>query len=109
MVDCPKCRLLFTAWEYEQLADELPHRAPNGLDPAPPLVTPAPPRRCPLCDEPIQPAARKCPHCGEILDRSLRERRAAEVWEARDRRAAQKYRIGSPDFWGMASLGALLA
>lgn len=32
---------------------------------------PAPGRPCPFCAEPIKPAARKCRHCGEILDRNL--------------------------------------
>lgn len=28
-------------------------------------------RPCPFCAEPLKPGARKCPHCGEILDRGL--------------------------------------
>ncbi len=26
---------------------------------------------CPFCQEPIQPSARKCPHCQEYLDKAL--------------------------------------
>lgn len=33
---------------------------------------------CPFCAEPIRINARKCKHCGEILDRELRNRRKRE-------------------------------
>ena len=35
-------------------------------------------RDCPMCGETIKVAAKKCRHCGEILDEELRERRKAE-------------------------------
>ncbi len=34
---------------------------------------------CPLCGEMIQPAAKKCPHCKEFLDSTLRAERDAEA------------------------------
>jgi phage FluMu protein Com len=33
---------------------------------------------CPFCAEPIRTGAKKCKHCGEILDRELRSRRKRE-------------------------------
>ncbi|MBM4036038.1 MAG: DUF4190 domain-containing protein [Planctomycetes bacterium] len=41
--------------------------------------SPPPPKRasCPFCCEAIHPAARKCPHCQEYLDRTLAPRPAA--------------------------------
>jgi TM2 domain-containing membrane protein YozV len=34
---------------------------------------------CPYCAEQIQPAAKKCRHCGEMLDPTLREMAALRV------------------------------
>ena len=45
-----------------------------------PSIPPPPPqkltRACPFCSEDILMTARKCKHCGEILDESLREQRS---------------------------------
>ena len=35
---------------------------------------------CPMCAEPIRPEAKKCKHCGEILDARMREQRAPKTW-----------------------------
>ncbi len=63
LIDCPSCSQSIEV----QMAK-------------PPLSTPPPPqkltRACPFCSEEILMTARKCKHCGEILDESLREQRS---------------------------------
>jgi predicted nucleic acid-binding Zn ribbon protein len=38
----------------------------------------APEKRCPFCAEVIHAEAKKCKHCGELLDESLRAARAIQ-------------------------------
>jgi len=48
----------------------------------------APTRPCPFCAEPVRLAARKCRHCGEILDRNLAIAKQQERMKEIERRQA---------------------
>ena len=39
------------------------------------IAVPSSLKPCPFCAEPVQPDAKKCRHCGEVLDPALRESR----------------------------------
>jgi hypothetical protein len=53
---------------------------------------------CPWCDEEVSPAARKCKHCGELLDPGLRKQVANEKRaERRDRHGFRCPYCGSPE------------
>ena len=47
-----------------------------------------PTRPCPFCAEPVRAAARKCRHCGEMLDRSLAIAKQQERLKEIERRQA---------------------
>lgn len=94
---CPKCRRIVMVPEAPAPASQETGKAsplPDWIDappavqrpaPDPPVthvptivpsspvaVPPAETVPCPMCAEPISPAARKCKHCGEMLDPDLR-------------------------------------
>ncbi len=56
--------------EYSGTALKCPQCAASSVAGAGPDGE-APTRPCPFCAEPVRPGARKCRHCGEILDRGL--------------------------------------
>src|SRR5262249_10301943 len=81
VVLCPKCQATFP----------VPTRAEGDADGEAPLAevaetAPAERAFCPWCDEEVSPAARKCRHCGEVLDVELRRQ------QARERRAKRRDR-----------------
>ncbi|GIW81521.1 MAG: hypothetical protein KatS3mg105_3328 [Gemmatales bacterium] len=72
---CPKCQNPITIPLEEHLPDQMRPRAvqPIVTSASPPAAT----RPCPFCAETILAEARKCKHCGEILDPDLRAALAA--------------------------------
>lgn len=62
---CPRCRSSMTV-PNTTAATSFEDQKGDDLTP------------CPYCSEKIQRSARKCKHCGEILDRELRESRRIE-------------------------------
>jgi hypothetical protein len=61
-IDCPSC----------SKAIKLPDPAP----PAPPPPAPRDTKACPFCGEDILAEAKKCRHCGEFLDTTIRKQMA---------------------------------
>lgn len=77
-VRCPKCKapVLVPVMEPVQAAmPEIPHISPQPLQPTAPVIMPKADepqegRLCQFCGESILATARKCKHCGEMLDGS---------------------------------------
>ncbi len=66
---CPKCRSPITVpagSKPDAVIQSPPRTAPEPRTPAAP--GPAATKDCPFCSEPILATARKCKHCGEMLD-----------------------------------------
>ncbi len=102
-VRCPQC-----GTESAVGTTSRPSGAAGGVGPLPEVAAPAAPAapaagafedaqlaRCPFCRELIRADARKCKHCGEIIDSELRrqQRRAA----AADREREVRRREGNKD------------
>jgi predicted nucleic acid-binding Zn ribbon protein len=51
---------------------------PRTLDHVTSVISPAGLKNCPFCAQEIRPDARKCQHCGEFVDASLRRERVVE-------------------------------
>ena len=85
--NCPHCEQPFEAPE-EMLGQTIECPSCNGVlelpkpdpGPEPELPPPAEPetKDCPYCGERILAKAKKCKHCGEILDSSLMKQRQAQ-------------------------------
>jgi hypothetical protein len=75
MLRCPQCGQSFSPVPLEQ-ATPAPQARPQPAAPVTAKV--ADTRPCPFCAEPIQAAAKKCKHCGEMLDPTLRAAAAAQ-------------------------------
>ena len=82
---CPNCGQSLEAPD-DMLGQQIACPSRNGtieipLPPPKPTIPPPTPqkltRACPFCSEDILMTARKCKHCGEILDESLREQRSS--------------------------------
>lgn len=71
---CPFCRAVFPT----------PVRA-VPFQPIPVPVLPVEKTHCSYCREQVQPDARVCPHCREVLDNRLRERRKREQEELHEK------------------------
>lgn len=71
-IRCPKCQAKFAVPSADQPATPNPPKAPGTIR-AQPAKEQA---RCPYCSEPIRPTAKKCKHCGEWLDPSMRAEKA---------------------------------
>lgn len=74
---CPKCKGSVAIPDIPTSSDSLPVPAtPQVIQPVSvptPVPVPVPETaECPFCAEPIQATAKKCKHCGEFLDVTLR-------------------------------------
>ncbi|HEU4339227.1 MAG TPA: hypothetical protein VFS19_04095, partial [Planctomycetota bacterium] len=85
---CPSCAYEApVADEYKGTSLKCPQCAASSVaGAAPDGETPG--RPCPFCAEPVRPAARKCRHCGEILDRGLAIAKQQERLREIERRQA---------------------
>jgi len=85
---CPSCAYEApVADEYKGTSLKCPQCAASSVAGASPNGE-TPGRPCPFCAEPVRPAARKCRHCGEILDRGLAIAKQQERLREIERRQA---------------------
>jgi hypothetical protein len=69
VANCPTCEREFQCPEIE------PEEAQATTPTPPPIQT----KQCPFCGEEILAHAKKCKHCGEMLDDALRTRLSSQV------------------------------
>ncbi len=79
---CPRCRKILKASEEKVGAVskcpncKTPVRVPEAFPYTPSIPKVAEQTTCPYCSESVSASAKKCKHCGEILDVALREARS---------------------------------
>src|SRR5687767_7490324 len=76
--ECRNCKIPLQEPLLVSPSDPVPVLIPGRSGTIP--STPARARTCPYCGETILPAAKKCKHCGELLDRRLRKEAAPAKW-----------------------------